>query len=55
MESQSDATSGTPDSQRPQGSEDLMVPDSEDDEDEESSMHHAPPALDLQRFSFAAQ
>lgn len=55
MECPSDATSGTPDSQRPQGSEDLMVPDSEDDEDEESSMHHAPPALDLQRFSFAAQ
>ncbi|KAJ5161097.1 XPG/RAD2 endonuclease [Penicillium capsulatum] len=55
--SQPDEAASTPGRTGTQGSEDLMIPNSEDEseEEEEASIAAAPPALDLKRFSFAAQ
>lgn len=55
MGSQPEATASTPGRISTQGSEDLMVPNSEDDSEEEADKGIALPALDLKRFSFAAQ
>lgn len=55
MGSQSEETIRTPGRTNAQGSEDLMVPNSEDDSEDEAGIGAAPPALNLKRFSFAAQ
>ncbi|KAJ5998748.1 hypothetical protein N7451_006558 [Penicillium sp. IBT 35674x] len=54
-ESQSDETPITTEANTPQGSEDFIVPDSDDSEEEIATSFGQNPTLDLKRFSFAAK
>jgi exonuclease-1 len=54
-ESQSDEAPVTTQTNTPQGSEDFLVPDSDDSEEEISTSFGQTPTLDLKRFSFAAK
>lgn len=54
-ESQSDETPTTTCANTPQGSEDYIVPNSDDDEDEVATSFGQTSTLDLKRFSFAAK
>lgn len=54
-ESQLDETPVTTEANTPQGSEDLIVPDSDDSEEEIATSFGQTSTLDLKRFSFAAK
>ncbi|KAJ6114683.1 hypothetical protein N7486_000461 [Penicillium sp. IBT 16267x] len=54
-ESLSDETPVTTEGNTPQGSEDYIVPDSDDSEEEIATSFGQTPTLDLKRFSFAAK